>query len=226
MTWKNLQNWETIYLNLGGGDNCHPRDNYKNYISVDLDSSESEYSIQHDLTKPIPLENNTVDRIHTEDFLEHIMIDDIKKLLKECYRILKPGGFLRIGVPDYNNPKDRQYMINKNDPRFPFHVTFTHYTLMKDIVDGSPFKRNKFYHYWEDNSFIQHPIDYSLGIIRRTPENHPRNRRKGIIKKAGRFFCDLQFKFSKNFNFSPLELKVRKGHPLHITSLVVDLYKD
>jgi ubiquinone/menaquinone biosynthesis C-methylase UbiE len=35
-----------------------------------------------------------------EHLIEHVAYHDAQKALKECYRVLKPGGVLRIGTPD------------------------------------------------------------------------------------------------------------------------------
>jgi len=52
-----------------------------------------------DVTKPLAYQNSSVDRIFHEHMLEHIDEVDGFKFLKECYRILKPGGIMRIVVP-------------------------------------------------------------------------------------------------------------------------------
>lgn len=44
--------------------------------------------------------DGTVDVIHSEHFLEHLLLDDAITLLKECRRIIKPDGVVRISVPD------------------------------------------------------------------------------------------------------------------------------
>lgn len=226
MEWSEVQTRDSIYLNLGGGDNCHPKKNYENYISIDIEPPNESYSVKHDLTKPMPLSDNSVERIHSEDFFEHIDQESIVSLLGECYRILKPDAFMRIGVPDYNNPKDKIYMQQQNDPRYPLHVTFMNYDLLKGLIEKSRFSVYKFYNYWNEDEFYKESIDYSKGIILRTPDNHPRNTRKGIVKKTARFISDFIFKVQKKFKHTKLDMMVRKGHPYHVTSIVVDLWKE
>jgi SAM-dependent methyltransferase len=56
--------------------------------------------ILHDLSKPLPWPDASADCIYTSHTLEHLRREDGERLIQECYRILKPGGVLRIVVPD------------------------------------------------------------------------------------------------------------------------------
>jgi predicted SAM-dependent methyltransferase len=47
-----------------------------------------------------PFPENRFRGIYTEHCLEHIDLDDLKKNLAEFYRLLKPGGRVRVVVPD------------------------------------------------------------------------------------------------------------------------------
>ncbi len=226
MDWADVANQNPIYLNLGGAEFRHPMPGYERYISVDLDPPPGEWSVRHDLTKRIPLPDGSVSRIHTEDFLEHLTRGQIRTVLADCHRLLVRGGTMRIGVPDYNNPKDRPYLNKGFDPRFPTHATLTHYELMKQIIQGSPFRRHRFYHYWDGDTFVQNEMDYRLGMIRRTPDNDPKCRRRGIAQHLKAAVRDSLYVISRGFKVSELEMQTRKGHPLHVTSLTVDLFKD
>lgn len=53
-----------------------------------------------DFTRRLPFEASTFDLIFTEHVLEHFDFENGQKLLSECNRILKPGGVLRVIVPD------------------------------------------------------------------------------------------------------------------------------
>jgi predicted SAM-dependent methyltransferase len=225
MEWSEVGAKDPILLNLGGAEFHHPVPGYEGYVSVDLDPPDTVWSVRHDLTTPIPLPDATVSRIHTEDFLEHISVDGIDFVLAECYRLLVPGGMMRIGVPDYNNPKDRPYLEAGVDPRYPGHVTLTHYELFKEIVERSPFDGYRFYHHWDGDSFVSEPIDYSLGMIQRTPDHHPKCRTSGVGQKVKTAVRDFFFLLARRFDVPEHEMQSRKGHRLHITSLTVDLYK-
>ena len=54
----------------------------------------------HDVRKPLPFPDQSLDAIYSSHLLEHLYFEEAKRLLKECYRVLRPGGVLRIVVPD------------------------------------------------------------------------------------------------------------------------------
>ncbi|XXK59474.1 class I SAM-dependent methyltransferase [Porticoccaceae bacterium nBUS_09] len=56
----------------------------------------------HDLTKPLPWGEGVASGIYTSHTLEHLNKEDGRALLNEAYRVLSPGGILRIIVPDLN----------------------------------------------------------------------------------------------------------------------------
>ena len=54
-----------------------------------------------DTAKPlVKYGTNSTDLIFSSHMLEHLTREDGFKWLKECFRILKPGGIIRIAVPD------------------------------------------------------------------------------------------------------------------------------
>lgn len=59
--------------------------------------------VTHDIDVPIqgplPYGDNSVDKIRAEHIVEHVDSVGLIAFLESCYRILKPGGTLRICVP-------------------------------------------------------------------------------------------------------------------------------
>lgn len=56
--------------------------------------------VHHDLSHSLPLKDQTADYVYSSHFLEHLFKPDAEHLLKECLRVLKPGGVVRVCVPD------------------------------------------------------------------------------------------------------------------------------
>jgi len=82
------------YVNLGCGSHYHP-----DWINIDIEPS-GPGVIAHDLSTGIPLENDSCDVVYHSHVLEHIRRPDALPFIRECRRVLKPGGVLRIAVPD------------------------------------------------------------------------------------------------------------------------------
>ena len=69
------------------------------WINIDIESN-LKPDLIHDASKPFPYQNNSIDFIHSEHFIEHMTVEQGLAFLKEAYRILKPGGVLRTATFD------------------------------------------------------------------------------------------------------------------------------
>lgn len=56
--------------------------------------------IRCDASKRLPYNDQSVSKIYTSHFLEHIPYDKASLFLQECYRVLKIEGVMRLVVPD------------------------------------------------------------------------------------------------------------------------------
>ena len=82
------------YVNLGCGNNYHP-----DWINIDI-APLGPGVIAHDLSRGIPLGDNSCDVVYHSHVLEHIRRGDAPAFIAECFRVVKPGGIIRIAVPD------------------------------------------------------------------------------------------------------------------------------
>jgi predicted SAM-dependent methyltransferase len=81
-------------LNLGCGPRFHEA-----WINLDFHSVHPCVK-QHNLLKGIPYPDDTFDVIYHSHVLEHFTKKQAQIFMKECFRALKPGGIIRVIVPD------------------------------------------------------------------------------------------------------------------------------
>ena len=88
---------ESKKLNLGAGRNI--LEGWKNLDIRDYPGVD----IVCDVSKELPFNENTIERIYASDVLEHIMYAEVRETLKEWHRVLVPGGTLTIKVPSLSS---------------------------------------------------------------------------------------------------------------------------
>ena len=71
-----------------------------NWVNVDWEANSSDVK-QMNLSKPLRFVNEKFDLVYTSHFIEHITYLQAEMLLTECYRVLSPGGVIRIITPDF-----------------------------------------------------------------------------------------------------------------------------
>jgi SAM-dependent methyltransferase len=81
-------------LNLGCGQRLHPA-----WTNIDFVSTQPGV-IAHNLLKGIPAADASADVVYHSHVLEHFLKGDGERFIAECHRVLKPGGWLRVAVPD------------------------------------------------------------------------------------------------------------------------------
>lgn len=81
-------------LNLGCGHRFH-----RDWTNLDFVST-GEAVIAHNLLSGVPFPDQSFDVVYHSHVLEHFSRADGKAFIAECFRVLKPGGIIRIAVPD------------------------------------------------------------------------------------------------------------------------------
>ena len=95
-----LSNEPTKKLQIGGGSNP-----FKGWLNTDIspkikNRKKIKNTIFLDATELFPFENSTFDYIFCEHMIEHINYKEGLFMLSECFRILKPGGKIRLSTPN------------------------------------------------------------------------------------------------------------------------------
>ena len=53
-----------------------------------------------DVTRGLPFPTGSVDAIYSSHMLEHLYFNEAQFVLRECFRVLRDGGILRLALPD------------------------------------------------------------------------------------------------------------------------------
>lgn len=142
--------------------------------------------ILHDITMPYPLPDDCISAYEAECVLE--LIDQSKLIfaINEIYRILKPGAYLRITVPDHYSPYLKRRAMRDKDGNVLYDAgetyavkygkhgliggwtRFTNYDDLKGVLEQTKFKQFDWLCYHtKDEILHKKTIDYSHGYNKR-----------------------------------------------------------
>jgi predicted SAM-dependent methyltransferase len=99
---------EFALVNIGCGDLTK-----EGWINLDV-ATPNGVRYYYNALNPLPFATNSIEHIHAEHFLEHLEFLDACQFLRECFRVLKLRGSLRIVVPDLEKYVSA-YQVNDQD---------------------------------------------------------------------------------------------------------------
>ncbi|HRQ57826.1 MAG TPA: methyltransferase domain-containing protein [Azoarcus taiwanensis] len=86
---------------------------FPGWVHVDADPA-CQPDLVADLSQRLPFDDGTVDFLHSEDFIGQLDFAQAGYFARECFRVLKPGGALRLLTPDLHKLVS---MYQARDPR-------------------------------------------------------------------------------------------------------------
>ena len=96
------------YLNVGCGDTYHPE-----WTNVDM-AAHGPGVRSYNLLKRWPYSDGRFQAVYHSHVLEHFPREKAEGFIRECFRVLRPGGVLRVVVPDLENIA-REYVKHLNE---------------------------------------------------------------------------------------------------------------
>lgn len=190
-----IATWQTLATDkLYAGDLFPDAPQWSTHIGLTINRP-NERNLAHDLTRPMPIPDESISAYQAEDVFEHIVYDAIAPIFEDIYRVMKRGGLFRLSVPDYRCDILRARSVMDTAGKIVFdpggggrfengtvvaggHVWFPTYETVKDLFDRSSFGARgivRFLHYiGADGTSVMKPIDYALGFVKRTPDHDAR----------------------------------------------------
>ena len=117
-------------LNLGCGSRALPT-----WVNLDF-AAQPGLVAEHDLRQSLPFAAATFDVVYHSHVLEHLSPADAHRFLAECQRVLRPGGILRIAVPDLEQ-KARLYLekLAAAERATSEHTAAEHEWMVIELID-------------------------------------------------------------------------------------------
>lgn len=134
-----------LCLNLGGMGEGYVDGSVEGFKTVDLRDG-ADY--QMDASDLSVFQDESVETVYASNILEHFPMERTVPVLKEWYRVLKPGGWLYVSVPDFHRAVQmyqksgltlwlRYHLWGDQKHKLNYHYAgFTLATLSKDLSDA------------------------------------------------------------------------------------------
>ena len=190
---------KTRLLNVGCGSKFH-----ESWTNIDM-TSHSPYVEAHNILKGLPYPSNWFEVVYHSQVLEHIPKENAFDFLKECFRVLKPGGILRVVCPDLENIcKEYLRHLNENIAR-PSELSIANYDwILLEMYDQTVRTQPG----GEMRKFLESPSLPNEGYIldrmgrvaraiieaSRVKPSTPNHKKKFLIFKYSRLISFLQYR--------------------------------
>jgi len=147
-----------IKLNIGAGDT-----QIDGFTPIDRKFGQEAY--------PLNYEDNTVDEIRASHILEHFSFAEASQALAEWVRVLKPGGKLRIAVPDVDKALNSDsanrlfYLMGGQTDENDFHKSAYDHQRLEGVMRESGLTSIQPWHS-ENTDTAAHPVSLNLEGIK------------------------------------------------------------
>jgi predicted SAM-dependent methyltransferase len=141
-----FKDWVVAKFHIGAGGSW-----LEGWLNVDIEPLEERIAFM-DVSRDFPLSSNSFQYVFSEHLLEHLDIPGQVKMLSECYRILKPGGRIRIATPNVDvllslrgdkSEFAQRYISWSADEYFPQYKAILGTSVKSDI-----FVINNYFYSW------------------------------------------------------------------------------
>lgn len=120
----------------------------------------------------------TVDALLAEHVWEHLTLDEGLAAARLCFAYLRPGGYLRLAVPDglHPDPAYREHVRPQGSgPGADDHKVLYTYRSLGALLARAGFSVEPIEYFDETGAFHHRPWEPDDGLIRRSLRYDPRN---------------------------------------------------
>jgi predicted SAM-dependent methyltransferase len=129
---------------LSGSNRYYTREQYIGLLS-------GHRFVHHDLAHSLPFADASADVVYSSHFVEHLFRDEALVLMRESLRILKPGGVVRVCVPDlawavecYRQGRKREmleqyFFVEDRSSFLARHKYMYDFELLREALEGAGF---------------------------------------------------------------------------------------
>lgn len=121
---SNANTCRKLHLGCGG-----------NYLSgwLNTDYYRNSGRCHLDATKPFPFPGGSFDFVFSEHMIEHVEYKSAQVMISECFRVLRPGGVLRLATPDL------QFLVRLyTSPQVELHSRYITWSSETFLQEGVP----------------------------------------------------------------------------------------
>ena len=127
-----MKKYDSLKLHIGCGDHI-----LDGWLNSDLDPV-SKKIFHLNATWSFPFKKDFFNYIFSEHMIEHITYSQGQHMLSECFRVLKPGGKIRLTTPDFDFLVNL-YSTNKTEEQLLYIKWFT-----DNHIPNPPFYKDSF----------------------------------------------------------------------------------
>lgn len=172
-------------IRLYAGDICDDiHKNIKDLYGLSLHRMDSRH-MKHDVREKYPIPDNSIVAYEAEDVFEYVKKEKQIDAINEIYRILKPGGYVRFTLPDYNSPYLKRRTMYSPAGEFLFDavgggtfgadgisdngsIYFATYEDFKETLEKTMFSKTEWLCYYTGDGFLcKKYIDMDKGYVNR-----------------------------------------------------------
>ena len=158
-----------VYVNLGAGRNTSAE-----FINIDTRTMPNVHYI-HEVQKLPMLADDSVDLLYASHLVEHIPRTEIPATMLEWKRVLKPGGVLRFGVPDFDalvkiyglSGNEVDSIVNQllgQDAPYDDHHTIWNLAYARKLLEAAGFRNVRL---WDAKTADHHAFnDKTLRVVK------------------------------------------------------------